>query len=139
MNINNLIDYYNKFNEDKRITHRHTIVEYTTAMKYIHEYLYKINKPKILDVGAGTGAYSIKLANEGYDVTAVELIKNPEADLLDIIKAPDFSTGGVLLYDREQLKNIYDTGRGSFKVRARYSFNKKVFLGNVEILCDCVT
>lgn len=76
MNINNLIDYYNKFNEDKRITHRHTIVEYTTAMKYIHEYLYKINKPKILDVGAGTGAYSIKLANEGYDVTAVELIKH---------------------------------------------------------------
>ncbi len=76
MNINNLIDYYNKFNEDKRITHRHTIVEYTTAMKYIHEYLYNINKPKILDVGAGTGAYSIKLANEGYDVTAVELIKH---------------------------------------------------------------
>lgn len=76
MNINNLIDYYNKFNEDKRITHRHTIVEYTTAMKYIHEYLNKINNPKILDVGAGTGAYSIKLANEGYDVTAVELIKH---------------------------------------------------------------
>ena len=76
MNINNLIDYYNKFNEDKRITHRHTIVEYTTAMKYIHEYLNKMNKPKILDVGAGTGAYSVKLAEEGYDVSAIELVKH---------------------------------------------------------------
>lgn len=76
MNEKNLITYYNKFNEDKRITHRHTIVEYTTAMKYIHEYLNKMNKPKILDVGAGTGAYSVKLAEEGYDVSAIELVKH---------------------------------------------------------------
>lgn len=76
MNEKNLITYYNKFNEDKRITHRHTIVEYTTAMKYIHEYLNKMNNPKILDVGAGTGAYSVKLAEEGYDVSAVELVKH---------------------------------------------------------------
>ncbi len=76
MNMDNLINYYNKFNEDKRITHRHTIVEYTTAMKYIHEYLNKMNNPKILDVGAGTGLYSIELAKEGYDVTAVELVKH---------------------------------------------------------------
>ncbi len=74
-------------------------------------------------VGMATNICSFNLG-EVCDA-AVELIKNPEADLLDIIKAPDFSTGGVLLYDREQLKNIYDTGRGSFKVRARYSFNKK--------------
>ncbi len=76
MNEKNLITYYNKFNEDKRITHRHTIVEYTTAMKYIHEYLNKMNKPKTLDVGAGTGAYSVKLAEEGYDVSAIELVKH---------------------------------------------------------------
>ncbi len=76
MNEENLIKYYNKFNEDKRLTHRHGIVEYTTAMKYIHEYLNKMNNPKIIDVGAGTGKYSIVLANEGYDVTAVELVKH---------------------------------------------------------------
>ena len=76
MNKDNLINYYNKFNEDKRITHRHTIVEYTTAMKYIYEYLNKMNNPKILEVGAGTGLYSIELAKEGYDVTAVELVKH---------------------------------------------------------------
>lgn len=76
MNEENLVKYYNKFNEDKRLTHRHGIVEYTTAMKYIHEYLEKMDNPKIMDVGAGTGKYSVTLANEGYDVTAVELVKH---------------------------------------------------------------
>ena len=76
MNEENLIKYYNKFNEDKRLTHRHGIVEYITAMKYIHELLDKIDNPKIIDVGAGTGRYSVDLSNEGYDVTAVELIKH---------------------------------------------------------------
>lgn len=76
MNEENLIKYYNKFNEDKRLTHRHGIVEYKTAMKYIHEYLKKMDNPKIIDIGAGTGKYSVALANEGYDVTAVELIKH---------------------------------------------------------------
>lgn len=76
MNEDNLIKYYNKFNEDKRLTHRHGIIEYKTAMKYIKDYLSNLNNPKILDVGAGTGAYSIPLSNEGYDVTAIELVKH---------------------------------------------------------------
>ena len=76
MNENNIIEYYNKFNEDKRLTRRHGIVEYITAMKYIHKCLKKIDNPKIIDIGAGTGRYSIDLANEGYDVTAVELVKH---------------------------------------------------------------
>ena len=76
MNEENLINYYNKFNEDKRLTHRHGIVEYETTMKYIKEYLNKMNNPKIIDIGAGTGKYSVALANEGYDVTAGELVKH---------------------------------------------------------------
>lgn len=76
MNYENLVKYYNKFNEDKRLTHRHGIVEYTTAMKYIHECLKEINDPKIIDVGAGTGKYSVALSKEEYDVTAVELVKH---------------------------------------------------------------
>lgn len=68
--------YYNKFNEDKRLLRRHGQVEYITSMKYIHKYLDTIQNPKILDVGAGTGRYSVELANEGYDVTAVELVKS---------------------------------------------------------------
>ena len=64
------------------------------------------------EVCEATSAY---LKNE--DITTDEI--------LDILKAPDFSTGGVLLYDRDQLREIYETGRGSFKVRAKYTYDKK--------------
>lgn len=122
--------YYNKFNEDKRLTRRHGRVEYITSMKYIHACIdavlaerneaggrvqtgdasgnadakaqsvagdLSVNTDvkeqsvagdtsehtgactpadiRILDVGAGTGRYSVALAGEGYDVTAVELVK----------------------------------------------------------------
>ena len=71
-----LEQYYNKFCEDKRLTRRHGNVEYVTSMKYIHKYLENMPRnAKILDIGAGTGRYSVALANEGYDVTAVELVK----------------------------------------------------------------
>lgn len=75
MNTENLIKYYNKFNEDKRLTRRHGIIEYRTAMEYINKYLSTMTNPKIIDIGAGTGAYSIPLS-EKYDVTAIELVKH---------------------------------------------------------------
>ena len=72
--------YYNKFNEDHRLTTRHGIVEFTTSLKYIHDFLPEVNtekarQTKILDLGAGTGRYSIALSREGFDLTAVELAK----------------------------------------------------------------
>lgn len=70
-----LEQYYNKFNEEKRLNSRHGKVEFLTSMKYIHQYLGDDKTKKILDVGAGTGRYSVALAEEGYDVTAVELVK----------------------------------------------------------------
>lgn len=76
MNEENLIKYYNKFNEDKRLTRRHGIVEYETTMKYIDECLKGFSKAKIIDVGAGTGKYAIALKEAGHDVTAVELVKH---------------------------------------------------------------
>ncbi len=72
-----LTEHYNKFNEDKRLKSRHGQVEFRVSMRYIHEYLEKIGPDaKILDVGAGTGAYSIPLADEGYEVHALELVKH---------------------------------------------------------------
>lgn len=72
--------YYNKFNEEKRLNSRHGQVEFCVSMKYIHRCLSMLgvenDKIKILDVGAGTGRYSIPLAQEGYDVTAIEPVKH---------------------------------------------------------------
>ncbi len=57
--------------------------------------------------------------------TAIERIKNPEHDTLETLLAPDFPTGGQLIYDRAQLESIYSTGRGSFKVQSKWSYLKK--------------
>ena len=74
MNEKELINYYNKHNEDKRLLTKHANIEFITAMKYIKDYLK--DGYKILDVGAGTGRYSLELQRDGYDVTAVELVKH---------------------------------------------------------------
>ncbi len=58
----------------------------------------------------------------------IALLKNPKTTLdrmLDIVKAPDFPGGAQILYDREQMKKIYETGYGSFKMRAKYEYVKK--------------
>jgi len=56
---------------------------------------------------------------------AIEVIKNgPDTDLTEILKAPDFSTGGYIMYDRGQIEQIYRLGTGSVRIRARYSFVK---------------
>ena len=56
--------------------------------------------------------------------TTIELLRNPNHDVADTLKGPDFSGGGYLVYDRSLFDEIYRTGRGGFKVRARYSYDK---------------
>ena len=69
-----LEDYYNQYNEEGRLLSPHGSVEYLTTMKYIRECLSALSEPAILEVGAGTGRYSVTLARQGYPVTAVELV-----------------------------------------------------------------
>ena len=57
--------------------------------------------------------------------TTVAWLRDPEHDLLSTMPAPDFPTGGEIIYDRAQMENIYRTGRGSFKVRARWRYVQK--------------
>lgn len=71
--MNELENYYGKFCEDKRLLSKHGQVEYRTTMKFIHKYLKDTDR--ILDIGAGTGRYSIALSDEGHQVDAIELVK----------------------------------------------------------------
>lgn len=57
--------------------------------------------------------------------TTIALMKNPDHEVSDTLIAPDFVGGGFVLYDKDELEKIYDTGRGSVKVRARYTYDKK--------------
>lgn len=57
--------------------------------------------------------------------TTIALIKNPEHNILSTLKGPDFSGGGFMLYDEDELDKIYRTGRGSVKIRCRYQFDRE--------------
>ncbi|MBR4335260.1 MAG: methyltransferase domain-containing protein [Clostridia bacterium] len=81
--MNYIEEYYNARNEDGRLTSKHGSVEYLTTMKYIRESVSGVDDPAILEVGAGTGRYSVTLAKEGYRVTAVELVEHN----LEILKS----------------------------------------------------
>ena len=81
--MNEIEQYYNKFNEDKRLLSRHGRVEFYVTYTYIQRHLSAVlderkcakSDIKIMDIGAGTGAYCIPLADEGYTVSAVEMVK----------------------------------------------------------------
>lgn len=81
--MNYLDEFYNTIDEEKRLLSRHGRVEYLTTMKYIKECLEGVTDPSILEVGAGTGRYSVTLAKEDYRVTAVELV----ARNLEVLKS----------------------------------------------------
>ncbi len=81
--MNYIEEFYNARDEDGRLTSKHGSVEYLTTMKYIRESVSGVDDPAILEVGAGTGRYSVTLAKEGYRVTAVELVEHN----LEILKS----------------------------------------------------
>ena len=56
--------------------------------------------------------------------TTIACIKDPAHDVLSTLKGPDFPTGAYLLYDEEEMRRIYDTGRGSVKLRSKWNYDK---------------
>lgn len=56
--------------------------------------------------------------------TTIALMKNPGHDITSTLKGPDFPGGGLMLYDDDELKKIYETGRGSIKIRSKYNYDK---------------
>lgn len=81
-----------------------------------------VNANQGIAVGMASNICSFNLAEVCAATEAY--MKDPTTDLLEIMPAPDFSGGGKLLYDRAQMKSIYDTGKGSFSVRANYKVDK---------------
>lgn len=82
-----------------------------------------VNSNQGIAVGMASNICSFNL-KEVCDAT-IAYMKNPNADLLEIMPAPDFSGGGIILYNKEQMEKIYDTGRGSVVIRSKYEINKK--------------
>ena len=56
--------------------------------------------------------------------TAIALMRNPDHDVMDTLKAPDFTVGATVLYDRDAIRSVYETGRGSIRVRGKYAYDK---------------
>ena len=123
--------FYDQSDEDTRLHRtRHGQLEYCTTMSYIHRFLN--GNAKILEVGAGTGRYSIALAKEGFDVTAVELVEHNlailrensrgvenlrsfQGDAADLSRFADDSFDGTLvfgpmyhLYEAEEVHRAID-------------------------------
>ncbi len=92
-------DFYGKYDEETRLERsRKGQMEYFTTMEYIHRYAGK--GTKVLEVGAGTGRYSVALAKEGMDVTAVELTKSN----LDVLRRNAEGIDNLRAYQGDALK-----------------------------------
>ena len=69
-----LVEYYQRYDENNRLESKHQRIEFLTTVKYVEKYLK--DNDKILEVGAGTGRYSLYFARAGYNVTSIELVEH---------------------------------------------------------------
>ena len=81
-----------------------------------------VNNNMGIAVGMASNICSFNL-NEVCE-TAIALMKDDEADITETLKAPDFPGGGRIIYDRDEMQKIYESGRGSIKVRSVYTYDK---------------
>lgn len=82
-----------------------------------------VNANQGIAVGMASNIASFNL-KEVCEAT-IAYIKDPTVNLIDIMPAPDFPGGGTILYDKEKMQEIYETGHGSFKIRGNYKVDKK--------------
>ena len=90
---NTVINFYNNYDEEGRLLRKSRMPEYLNTMKYIEKYL--TPDAKIIEIGAGTGRYSIALAEMGYDVTAIELVPHN----IEIMKKKVKSYHNIKIYE----------------------------------------
>lgn len=104
--MNYLENYYANYDEDGRLASKHGQVEFLTTMKYIHKFISGAEKKKILEVGAGTGRYSIALAKEGHVVDALEYTThNLEIMNSKITEIPNIKTHHGTALDLSRFKD----------------------------------
>lgn len=82
-----------------------------------------VNPNQGIAVGMASNICSFNL-REVCEAT-IAYIKNDNIDIMQYLSAPDFSTGGQIILNEQELRKIYETGRGSFKLRARYRFDRQ--------------
>ncbi|MDD6489700.1 MAG: DNA topoisomerase (ATP-hydrolyzing) subunit A [Clostridia bacterium] len=81
-----------------------------------------VNANTGIAVGMASSICSFNLAE--VCETTIGLLKNPDFDIMSTLIAPDFTGGAQIIYDRKVIENIYNTGRGSIKMRGRYTYDK---------------
>ena len=81
-----------------------------------------VNPNQGIAVGMASNICSFNL-REVCEAT-IEYMKDPKVDIMSIMPAPDFSLGASIIYDEAEMRNIYETGRGSFRMRAKYNYDK---------------
>ncbi len=82
-----------------------------------------VNNNQGIAVGMASNICSFNL-KEVCDAT-IAYLKDPDFDILEVMPAPDFSGGGQILYDKNAMRNIYESGRGSIVIRSKYTVDKK--------------
>ena len=80
---------------------------------------------KDTNINGGKAHFKDYTTKDGVETKQYTFPKTNIEKILDLIKAPDFSGGGYIIYDRDQMRKIYETGQGPIRIRSRYKYDKE--------------